>query len=546
MTMHRIAIDRYKVAFTGSEHTAFVAQRFARGLDGLWESPSPGLGLTRDKMPQVEGEKTVAELLAGDVEERKKAEAMVAAGAARQSTETVLQHFLRHLEGSGIRVKETTVPVGRLRATQSEIKAEKVYHMVAQHQAGKFDNIDDSVVVSRDSYILDGHHRWAALVVIDPERLMNVVAVDLPIADLIRKAWSFPGVYRVSIEGKPVNTMQTRVASRHLARAYSPSDVSAIEGKFATAIDLFTRIPFSTTWVRLINTGRAVATWVVETRSIPRGNAKAVEMAARLFLTSQRQPRDHKAWWAKNEKYARLLLAAFKWPEKQEGGEGVQEKVAVGPFVMHNTLHLEDEKLQSTIAVVEKATARIRSSNSKLAKVLYGDVFVVGRIAQSKTRAWYYVNDDSLYLRLMTGLTEVRSLCHELGHRYYFKFLTEEQRKQWRKEFTAISYAPKGKVELPKVGGPLGIPVRGRSSMPIVKSYEFTPRGTHIITLEGGGEVSVDQIYKLLVQQAQHRKFPTPYASTNHEEYFAEAFADYVGGDLAPEHVRIFEEIVGI
>lgn len=340
-------------------------------------------------------------------------------------------------------------------------------------------------------------------------------------------------------------TSPARVAARHIARAYSSGDVAAMADKFREAIRLFEKILFVMTWRKLINAGRDVATWVVETRAIPPAKVKAVEMAARLFLTAARDPKDHAVWWEKNEKHARLLLEALSWPEKMEGGDGVQEKVTVGPFVMHNTLHLADEKLASTISVVEKATLRIRSSNGKLAKVLYGDVFVVGKISQSRDLAWYYINDDSLYLRLMSGLTEVRSLCHELGHRYWYKFLQGDAQRQWRTTYYVMKNTNVPKVELPKVGEPLGVSVKGHTEMPIVESYGFV-RGTRVINLVGGGAVSVSGIFGFLEEKAVATKFPTPYAATKAEEYFAECFADYVGGTLAPEHVKLFEEAVGI
>lgn len=279
---------------------------------------------------------------------------------------------------------------------------------------------------------------------------------------------------------------------------------------------------------------------------MPPAKRKAVELAARLFLTAARDPRDFAAWWEKNEKHAQVLLEALAWPEKTEGGaNGVQEKITVGPFVMHNTLHLEEEKLASTIAVVEKATARIRSSDSKFAKVLYGDVFVVGKISQSREMAWYYI-DDSLYLRLMKGLTEVRSLCHELGHRYWYKFLQGDAPRQWRTTYYLMKNTNAPKVVLPKVGEPLGVPVSGHKEMPIVESYGVSSRGTRVIKLVGGGEVAVSGLFGLLEQQAVALKFPTPYAATSAEEFFAECFADYVGGTLAPEHVKLLEETVGI
>jgi hypothetical protein len=53
-------------------------------------------------------------------------------------------------------------------------------------------------MVSREGYILDGHHRWAAEVGLDyedsvPDWPVDVEPVDLPILELLREAHRFTG-----------------------------------------------------------------------------------------------------------------------------------------------------------------------------------------------------------------------------------------------------------------------------------------------------------------------------------------------------------------
>lgn len=76
--------------------------------------------------------------------------------------------------------------------------------MADAHLKGKFDGIDASVVVSRDGHILDGHHRWAALLTIDPARKMKVKVIDMDMKDLLEEAQSVPGVYKADFEGSPL------------------------------------------------------------------------------------------------------------------------------------------------------------------------------------------------------------------------------------------------------------------------------------------------------------------------------------------------------
>lgn len=211
---HRAEIADYKLNIVGDSATQAVeiARRVKEGIaksaDICKLNPpicSENLGLTRDKMPQIEGEKSVKQMLeSDDALDKKKGEAMVQAGADPEDDRPVLQQMLDHLAKNGVRTSKAEVPVGSLSATQSEIKAAKVYGMADAHLKGKFDKIDDSVVVSRDGHILDGHHRWAALLAIDPNRKMKVKVVDMDMKDLLEEAQSVPGVYKADFSGEPL------------------------------------------------------------------------------------------------------------------------------------------------------------------------------------------------------------------------------------------------------------------------------------------------------------------------------------------------------
>ena len=143
---HREEIGEYNLEIVGDdarqavEIARKVRDGIAKGSDICKLSPAiceGNMGLSRDKMPQIEGEKTVKEMLESKNElDRKKGQAMVQAGADPDSDKTVLQHMLDHLEKNGVKSSVTAVPVGALKATQSEIKAEKVYGMADAHLKG--------------------------------------------------------------------------------------------------------------------------------------------------------------------------------------------------------------------------------------------------------------------------------------------------------------------------------------------------------------------------------------------------------------------------
>lgn len=217
---HREAIKDYNLEVVGKDvrQAVAIAKRLKKGIedgtDVCKDSPPVcigNMGLTRDKMPQIEGEKTVKQMLNATNKDgtpkeadRAKGKAMVAAGADPDSDETILDKMIKHLDKNGVKTKPKTISVGELKATQKEILSDKTYSMADSHLKGTFPGIDDSVVISRDGHILDGHHRWAALMTIDPKRKMNVRVVDMDMKDLLKESASIPGVYRADFKGKPL------------------------------------------------------------------------------------------------------------------------------------------------------------------------------------------------------------------------------------------------------------------------------------------------------------------------------------------------------
>jgi hypothetical protein len=73
------------------------------------------------------------------------------------------------------------IPVGALKPAQSELIKEKAFGMLIDFVTkNKYENADLGNIVSNDNYIMDGHHRWAAIYLIDPKASVNVTEIDLP------------------------------------------------------------------------------------------------------------------------------------------------------------------------------------------------------------------------------------------------------------------------------------------------------------------------------------------------------------------------------
>lgn len=96
--------------------------------------------------------------------------------------------FIKHLESIGIKATPEVVPASQLKASQRELVGSKVAKMILDKN---FDPATNPIFVSRDNYVVDGHHRWAAVVGRDLEdgtlggSKMNIVRVDAPISELL-------------------------------------------------------------------------------------------------------------------------------------------------------------------------------------------------------------------------------------------------------------------------------------------------------------------------------------------------------------------------
>ena len=123
------------------------------------------------------------------------------------------EFFKQMLNKQGIKVSEpAAVPPDRLKATQSELVGVKVAGMSKvlenpNHPA--YGKITAPIYVSNDGYVLDGHHRWAAVVAhnaANPNNQipMNVRVIDEPIEPLVKRSNAF--AEKMGIKAKKADT----------------------------------------------------------------------------------------------------------------------------------------------------------------------------------------------------------------------------------------------------------------------------------------------------------------------------------------------------
>lgn len=134
-------------------------------------------GIPREEMPQFKG-KPLPGTPAADMPTDNKGEV---------DTEPL---FKKMLKEKGIKTVETEVPSDKLKATQSELVGSKVAGMTkALEEDPNNPGITAPIYVSRDGFVIDGHHRWAAVtsaaIKAGKPANMKVIVVDMDIKDAI-------------------------------------------------------------------------------------------------------------------------------------------------------------------------------------------------------------------------------------------------------------------------------------------------------------------------------------------------------------------------
>lgn len=302
-------------------------------------------------------------------------------------------------------------------------------------------------------------------------------------------------------------------------------------------------------WVNIIRSGRKVVAGVLSVRSIPDRSTKPLEMVYRLMMNSRKPPQDVLKWWEDNGKRVKFLIdAAEAWPAKTEGTD---ELFTLGPFKVHNTVGAKGAELESLKKGLERVEKAIKSNPIPgFARVLYGDVHVVPRITKAHHAAWYYPSDDSVYLRRTraTGMDEVHALIHELGHRYWYKFASEPQKKAWNSHHLQAEAKPV-EVELPKVGEELPVAIKGAKGRYPTITLVDTRRGrvSYAIDIDGTphtDSIRIDTVYNFYRERQKATKnFPTPYSATSAQEHFCDSLAMLAMGNLPDEFAVPFNAI---
>lgn len=175
------------------------------------------LGIPRDQMPQFKGKPI----------EGSRAAALPLDKSGEVDTEPIFREMLSRKD---IKVLHTEVPADKLKATQSDLVGAKVIGMLqALESDPNHSSITAPIYVSRDGYVIDGHHRWAAIVAYnaahpDEQIPMRTTVIDMDIKDAIPMANKFAEEMGVAVKKADANKETTGVLSKSLPSPKEASD----------------------------------------------------------------------------------------------------------------------------------------------------------------------------------------------------------------------------------------------------------------------------------------------------------------------------------
>jgi tRNA nucleotidyltransferase/poly(A) polymerase len=283
--------------------------------------------------------------------------------------------------------------------------------------------------------------------------------------------------------------------------------------------------------------GRTLTSLAAQIKLVPSQHRRLFETARREFARTRKF--DYPTWFGKNIAMLRMMYDVGSWPDvPAETSDANSSAGAVTLLGSIRIVNQTDQDPDKSVDIVRRAVRALSDSGvPSITRALYGDVFIVGEVARKKSlAAWYYKDRDIIEVLAVKRFAEqsVRVTIHELGHRYWMKFMAGDAKRAWSRHHTDMSYASPDPV-FPQVGDVLDY-VQGK---PTVSSIT-----QGLINFEGGGFVLKGNLVGFLRDRARRLTFPTPYAATNEEEHFCESLSLFCLGDLKGSNLAAFKVIV--
>jgi len=114
-----------------------------------------------------------------------------------------IHNYIEYLRTHNIDVKGSMIPISKVKMTQKDLNLDKVNHLLTT----SINSLSKPVIISKDNYILDGHHRVVALYNIDNNFKLHTIKVNTPIRNLLTITKEYPNVFYKKITESTISGM---------------------------------------------------------------------------------------------------------------------------------------------------------------------------------------------------------------------------------------------------------------------------------------------------------------------------------------------------
>lgn len=109
------------------------------------------------------------------------------------------EDFIKYIKSTGTRVYKGSSRLSDLKPTQKELDMPYVTHLMNN---GDMDLMTRPIIITRDSYILDGHHRWAAMLYRGDVQNISIRKINMKMENLLKRKLPYdPGYIPPSVDG---------------------------------------------------------------------------------------------------------------------------------------------------------------------------------------------------------------------------------------------------------------------------------------------------------------------------------------------------------
>lgn len=364
-----------------------------------------------------------------------------------------------------------------------------------------------------------------------------------------------------------VNQMKKYASYAHLRHCHLGKWQGIYRGNHRIEMDeIIERLKFCLNHPIMANSSHIVACvltadFIFHKINFPEKRSKRV----RAIKNKMSNPRRYtEKWFTSRRKHILDMLDLLKFPLRQEG----DNECEVGPFTLKNPINLSSDKVLTMERVIKKALTLCTNSLAPgFPQAAYGNVVLVEKLKRKNWYAWYSPAKDEITMKFADERIEdefLKTFIHEVGHRYFQKFLPTSRKYQWYNYDGKCARAQRIKINewdgqdiglyAERKRGKLSLTSIARGNMKTTLTLKNTSDNPFMAVFGGGGIFFTTEDGDVLGPYGekgikQHIKsitglYPTMYATTDAEEHFCEAIAYKALGKLHPKSLDAFNSII--